>query len=107
MAGGLALLAVVPSWEVALSAAVIFGCGFGLYVGVDIALAIRVLPKNGSSGKDLGLLYTSIFVPLILSPIIGASVLNVSSNNYAMLFLVAALSSVLAAGLIVPIKSVR
>jgi MFS family permease len=107
MAVGLFLLALMPAMWALLTAAVIFGGGFGLYLGVDIALAVRVLPSDATSGKDLGIIYTSIFLSLILSPIIGGTVLNLSHNNFTLLFILAAISSVIAAVLIFPIKSVR
>ncbi|GHO50903.1 MFS transporter [Ktedonospora formicarum] len=107
MAAGLLIIACVPLWGAILCAAAVFGCGWGLFLGVDIALAIAVLPDTAGSGKDLGVLYTSIFLPLLLSPIIGATVLNTTGNNYTLLFLLAALASVLAAGTMLPIRSVR
>jgi len=106
MAGGILLLIAVPTWSALLIAAVLFGGGFGVVVGVDIALAIRVLPNATERGKDLGLITTAIFLPLIVSPIIGAVILN-TVHSFAVLFAVAAASSVLAAGFIFPIRSVR
>jgi MFS family permease len=107
MAVGLGVMVVLPTWTGILIAAVVFGAGFGLYLGVDIALAVRVLPSKDARGKDLGIIYDAIYLPLILSPIIGGSVLNLFHNNFALLFAVAALSSVLASLLILPIKVVR
>lgn len=106
MATGILLLVIIPTWHALLVAAILFGGGFGAVLGVDIALAIRVLPKATDRGKDLGLITTAIFLPLIVSPIIGAVVLN-TMHSFAILFLVAAASSVLGAGCIVPIRSVR
>lgn len=107
MAVGLGVMVVLPTWMGILIAAGIFGAGFGLYLGVDIALAVRVLPSKDARGKDLGIIYDAIYLPLILSPIIGGSVLNLFHNNFALLFAVAALSSVIASLLILPIKAVR
>lgn len=73
---------------------------------LHIALAIRVLPKATDRGKDLGLVSTAIFLPLIVSPILGASILN-TVHSFAVLFLLAALASLLAAVCILPIRSVR
>lgn len=106
MAGGILLLMAVPTWSFLLVAAVLFGGGFGAVLGVDIALAIRVLPNANDRGKDLGLISTAIFLPLIVSPIIGAVILN-TVHSFTVLFLVAAAASVLAAVLITPIRSVR
>ncbi|MBE3558872.1 MAG: MFS transporter [Ktedonobacteraceae bacterium] len=107
MATGLFLIVGIPSWPAMQLAALIFGSGFGLYLGVDIALAVRVLPDARSSGKDLGIMHMAIFLPLVLSPILGSGLLTLFPNNFTLLFSVAALSSVLGAGLIWPIKSVR
>jgi MFS family permease len=107
MALGVFIIVVFPTWSALFIAAALFGGGFGLYLGVDIALAVRVLPSDLSRGKDLGIIYTAIFFPLIVTPIIGAFILNSFANNFELLFMVAAISSLLAAVLILPIKSVR
>jgi MFS family permease len=107
MAIGLGVMVVFPTWTALLIAAAIFGAGFGLFLGVDISLAVRVLPSAQARAKDLGIMYDAIYLPLILSPIIGGGVLNLFHNNFALLFSVAALSSILASVLILPIKGVR
>jgi MFS family permease len=107
MAIGLFIIVSVHTWTALFTAGAIFGCGFGSYLGVDIALAVRVLPRAEDRGKDLGIIYTAIFLPLIVTPLIGAFILNTFHNNYSMLFSVAAVASILAALFILPIKSVR
>lgn len=107
MATGLLLIGFLHSWPIMQVAALIFGSGFGLYLGVDIALAVRVLPDTSSSGKDLGILHMAIFLPLVLSPILGSGLLTLFSNNFTLLFSIAASSSVFAAILIWPVKAVR
>ncbi len=107
MALGLAVIVAIPTWPALLIAAVIFGAGFGLFLGVDIALAVRVLPSQDARGKDLGLMYNAISLSLILSPIIGGGVLNQFPNNFALLFTLAAIASVFAALLVIPLTSVR
>jgi MFS family permease len=107
MAIGLGVMVAIPTWTALLIAASIFGAGFGLYLGVDIALAVRVLPSAQARGKDLGIIYDAVFLPLILSPIIGGGVLNLSPNNFALVFAIAACSSVMSAVLIAPIKTVQ
>lgn len=106
MAVGLFLIALVPVWWAMLLAAGIFGAGFGAFVGLDIAVALRVLPTATEQGKDLGIFHTAIFLPLIVSPLIGAVILN-TWHSFVVLFLIAALCSVLSAGFLVPIKAVR
>jgi MFS family permease len=105
----LSVFAIVlfPTWSALYTAAALFGTGFGLYLGIDIALAVRVLPSAQSRGKDLGIMYTSIFLPLIVTPLLGASILNSFANNFSLLFTTAAIASLLAAGCILPIRSVK
>ncbi|HZO75791.1 MAG TPA: MFS transporter [Ktedonobacteraceae bacterium] len=106
MAASLLLIALVPMWQAMMVASGFFGAGFGAFVGLDIAVALRVLPNETERGKDLGIFHTAIFLPLIVSPLIGAAILN-TVHSFAVLFVVAALASVGAAGFIVPIKAVR
>ncbi|HEY7416888.1 MAG TPA: MFS transporter, partial [Ktedonobacteraceae bacterium] len=107
MAIGLGVMALIPNWAGLFLAATLFGAGFGLFLGVDMALAVRVLPSAQARAKDLGIMYDAIYLSLIMSPIIGGGILNIFQNNFALLFVVAALSSVLAALWILPIKTVR
>lgn len=62
MAMGLGVMVVLPTWTGILIAAIIFGGGFGLYLGVDIALAVQVLPSKDARGKDLGIIYDAIYI---------------------------------------------
>ncbi len=106
MTVALLLLAFFPSWSVVLVAAAILGIGFGIYLAVNLALATQVLPTVRDSGKDLGIINTAIFIPLIIAPLIAAVTLD-TFHSYTALFLVAALSTLLASALILPIKGVR
>lgn len=106
MALGLVVIAVFPNWSALFLAAGIFGSGFGLFLGVDLALAVKVLPSPDARGKDLGLMYNAIYLPLILSPLIGGVVLNLW-HNFALLFALAALAALVAALLLLPVRSVR
>ncbi|HEY7418012.1 MAG TPA: MFS transporter, partial [Ktedonobacteraceae bacterium] len=70
MAIGLGIMALIPNWAGLFLAAALFGAGFGLFLGVDIALAVRVLPSAQARAKDLGIMYDAIYLSLIMSPII-------------------------------------
>jgi MFS family permease len=103
MALALLILSLFPNWIAVYIAGATFGCGFGLYLGVDVSLAIKVLPDVSTSGKDLGIIYTSIFIPLILTPIIGVTALK-SFHAFGVFFTIAIVSAIAAAILILPIK---
>jgi MFS family permease len=107
MAIGLGVMALIPNWTGLFLTAILFGAGFGLFLGVDMALAVRVLPSAQARAKDLGIMYDAIYLSLIISPIIGGGLLNLFQNSFALLFAVAALSSILTSLLILPIKTVR
>lgn len=106
MMAGLLVIVFFPQWSFMLLAAVLVGLGFGIYLSVDVSLAVRVLPATAHSGRDLGIINTAIYLALILTPITGAVILN-TFHSYALLFSFAAGCFLLAALCIVPIKNVR
>ena len=107
MGVALLILALFPLWLVVLGAAGILGIGFGIYLSVDLALASQVLPAARDRGKDLGIINTAIFIPLIVAPAIAAAISLDTSHNYTAFFLIASCATFLAVVLIVPIKGVR
>ncbi len=99
-------IAFIPAWPALLVAGIFLGLGFGLYLAVDQAIAVKVLPRASARGKDLGLINTAIFFPLIIGPLIGGFVLNVF-HSYSILFAISAIAFAFAAATILPVKSVR
>ncbi len=106
MAVGLLLYAFFPTWSMVLVGTVFLGVGFGVYLAVDFALASQVLPAAADRGKDMGIFQAAVFVPMILSPIIAGIILG-ASRSFLPLFVLLAVGALIAAVLIVPIKSVR
>lgn len=47
------------------------GVAWGIYVGVDLALVVDVLPNPDDSGKDLGVFNIANALPQTLAPVIG------------------------------------
>jgi Na+/melibiose symporter-like transporter len=61
---------------------VIFGIGYGLYVAVDWALAVDVLPdRERSSGRDMGLWHVAFTLPPALAPAIFAPILHAFNES--------------------------
>ncbi|MCM6761647.1 MFS transporter [Rathayibacter sp. ZW T2_19] len=86
------------------------GLAYGIYVGVDLALVVDVLPNPDDSGKDLGVFNIANALPQTLAPLIGGILVYVSDptgNNYALWFSVCAVAAVIGAIVIFPIKKVR
>jgi MFS family permease len=85
MAVAAVLLAVWPSWPVAIAAAAIMGLGFGVYLSVDAALVTQVLPSAAGRAKDLGLINIASTGPQVLAPAIAAPLVS-SLGGYPALF---------------------
>jgi len=100
------MLALVPSYEVAMVAAGILGLGYGCFLSVDQALATQVLPDAHSRGKDLGIMNIATAVPQAFAPLLGA-LMVAALSGFAGLFLLAALAALLGALAVLPVKSVR
>jgi len=106
MTVGLLLYAFFPTWAMVIVATVVLGLGMGVFLAVDLALASQVLPRAADRGKDIGIINTAIFLPMILSPIVAGVTLS-ALHSYLALFSLLAVGTLFSAMLIVPIKSVR
>ncbi|AEE47585.1 MFS transporter [Cellulomonas fimi] len=88
----------------------VLGLAYGIYVGVDLALVVDVLPNPDDSGKDLGVFNMANAIPQTLAPALGGVLLAVNSatnQNYDLLLWVAGIASVIGALVVLPIKKVR
>jgi MFS family permease len=103
---GLLIYAFFPTWSMVLVGTMFLGGGFGIYIAVDFALASQVLPAAEDRGKDIGIVNAAIFVPMILSPILGGITLGML-HGFVVLYVLLAVGALVASVLIVPIKSVR
>ncbi|MEV7136423.1 MFS transporter [Arthrobacter sp. NPDC093128] len=88
----------------------ILGFAYGVYVGVDLALVMDVLPDPENSGKDLGVFNIANALPQTAAPMVGAGLLamgSAGSENYTALLLTAGAAALVGALAIIPIKKVR
>jgi MFS family permease len=83
------------------------GVGFGMYMAVDLALVVDVLPDADQAAKDLGVLNIAGALPFTLAPAIAPAILAVGGDSYRVLFGVAAACAVAGAAAILPVKGVR
>ncbi|MEV6488092.1 MFS transporter [Actinoplanes sp. NPDC051633] len=100
------LLAIWPTWPMALVAATMFGLGFGVYLAVDTALITQVLPTATDRAKDLGVINIASSAPQVLGPAISAPLVT-HLGGYPTLFAATAVVTLLGAVLVMRIKSVR
>ena len=106
----LAMLAHATTVPAFYAVEIVMGIGYGVYVAVDTALVIDVLPDPDNAAKDLGVLNIANALPQSLAPAIGALLLGIgglAGSNYTALFWGAGITVVLGALTIIPIKSVR
>jgi MFS family permease len=85
--------------------------GFGVYMAVDQALVVDVLPdRETHAAKNLGVLNIANAVPQSIAPAVAPLLLAIGSTggqNYGLLYAAAALSAFLGALAIAPVRGVR
>jgi MFS family permease len=105
IAVGTGLIAVWPTWTVAVIAAVVQGLGFGVYVAVDVALITQVLPTTASRAKDLGILNIANTLPQLIGPVLAATLIT-QAGGYRGLFAGAAVLTLIGGIVVTRIRSV-
>ncbi len=105
MAVAALLLAVWPTWTVALVAALLLGAGYGIYLAVDAALITQVLPAAVDRAKDLGVINIANAAPQVLGPAISAPIV-IHLGGYPTLYAVTAVVTLLGSAFVVKIRSV-
>ena len=83
------------------------GLGFGLYVAVDLALVVDVLPDQANAAKNLGVMNMAAALPYSVAPAIAPAILAFSGGSYGALYAIAGVCAVVGAGAILPVKRVR
>ena len=107
---GIALLVHVNTVAGFYVVEAILGLAYGIYIGVDLALVVDVLPNPDDSGKDLGVFNIANALPQTLAPVLAAALLAVSSinnQNYDLMLYTAAAMALIGAVVVLPIKGVR
>jgi MFS family permease len=105
MATAAVVLAVSPTWSMALVAAPLLGAGFGTYWAAAPALLTQVLPAAQDRAKDMGLINMAYSLPLVVAPLLAGVVLGLM-NSYPALFALAGLVTVIAAVTVTRVRSV-
>jgi MFS family permease len=83
------------------------GLGFGMYMAVDLALVVDVLPDTDHAAKDLGVINIAGALPFSLAPAVAPAILALGDGNYAVLFTVAGACAITGAAAILPVRGVR
>ena len=106
---GLALfvIAIASDFNGFLVGMAIGGLGFGVYVAVDLALVVDVLPDKDNAAKDLGVFNIAGALPFSFAPAIAPVILALGGGSYGVLYAVAGLCAVIGAFAVLPVKRVR
>jgi MFS family permease len=106
---GLAMfvVAIASSFNGFLVGMAIGGLGFGIYVAVDLALVVDVLPDKANAAKDLGVFNIAGAMPFSIAPAIAPAILAIGNGSYGVLYAVAGICAIIGAFAVLPVKRVR
>ncbi len=104
---GMLVIAIASDVNGFLVGMAISGLGFGMYVAVDLALVVDVLPDMDNAAKNLGVFNIAAALPASVAPAIAPAILAVGSGSYGVLYAVAAVSAIIGGIAILPVKTVR
>jgi MFS family permease len=104
---GMLMPLLMPTVTGMIAMSALNGAAFGLYLSCDTALMTEVLPGGGTrAAKDLGILNVATNIPQTASGAIAAVIITYF-GGYPAMFVFAMICAVVAALVIIPIKSVR
>jgi MFS family permease len=98
---------VSPTLGAMFVQAIVTGIGYGIFVVVDQALFIDVLPDKDAAARDLAVSNLGQNVGNILAPVIAGAVVAVFAGQYGPVWPLALVIVVIAGLAVIPIKSVR
>ena len=103
VAGGIAavalvLIAIAPTVGALFAATVVLGVGAGIFLSVDLALSVRMLPNPANVGKDIGVLALASSLPGSFVPFIAPLFLLI--GGYSALYIGLAVFGVVGAVLV-------
>jgi len=101
------VVAIASSFNGFIVGMALSGLGFGLYMAVDLALVVDVLPDTNNAAKDLGVLNIAGALPFSVAPALAPAILAIGGGSYGVLYAVAGLCAIIGAFAILRVKSVR
>jgi MFS family permease len=94
-AGGLVMMAFAPSLAFVYLATAAIGLGTGLFLAVDSALCVRMLPSTENAGKDFAIINIANTLPQSLVPFVAP--LLIAAGGYIGLYITIACVALLGA----------
>lgn len=103
MAASMVVLVIWPTVPALFIQVVVAAFGFGVFLPVDQALFIDVLPEQEAAGRDLGIANVASLLGTALAPILAAQVVAVT-GGYQWTWIIAAVLVTLAAVTVLPVR---
>jgi MFS family permease len=105
---GLAMfvVAIASNFNGFLVGMAISGLGFGMYMAVDVALVMDVLPDQDKVAKDLGVFNIAGALPFSIAPASAPAILAIG-GSYGVLYAVAGSCAIIGAFAILRVRGVR
>ncbi|MGV9859714.1 MFS transporter [Gordonia sp. NPDC003425] len=99
-------IASVADLSMTMVAAGLLGMGFGVFLGVDQALATQVLPDAEHNGQDLGIMNIAMAVPQAVGPLVGAGIVELT-GGFTGLYVASAVFGIFGGISVLLVRSVR
>ena len=98
------VIAIASSFNGFLVGMAIAGLGFGVYMAVDLALVVDVLPDKDNAAKDLGVFNIAAALPSSIAPAIAPVILAIGGGSYGVLYAVAGTCAIIGGAAILPVN---
>lgn len=106
LAASMVLPVIWPTLAALYAKFVVGGIAFGIFLAVDQALLIDVLPNKGAAGRDLGMGHFAANLGSVMGPILAGAVLA-ATGDYRVVWLAAMLVLLISAFALMPVRSAR
>jgi MFS family permease len=103
MAVSMLILVIWPTVPALFIQVIVASFGFGVFLPVDQAFFIDVLPDQEAAGRDLGIANVASLLGTALAPVLAAQVVSIT-GGYQWTWIVAAVLVALAAVTILPVR---
>ena len=85
---------------------ILLAASYGMYMAVDVALFIDVLPDKDAAGRDLGVANVASNIGQMLAPVAAGQIVALTAG-YSALFIMSIVAVAVSAAAIIPVKKVR
>ena len=85
---------------------ILLAASHGMYMAVDVALFIDVLPDKDAAGRDLGVANVASNIGQMLAPVAAGQIVAITAG-YNALFCMSIIAVAISAVAIVPVKKVK